>query len=87
MSVIINDNFVKTGNEVLNDVKYYFEEYTMDSDNSVLIRYYFDSDNNIKFIKAYKEDIQRLITEKQKVKTLKRYQETNIFLKLIEDLD
>ena len=54
----INDNFVKTGNEVLNDVKYYFEEYTMDSDNTVLIRYYFDSDNNIKFIKAYKEDSQ-----------------------------
>lgn len=52
----INENFVRTGNEVLNDVKYYFEEYTMDSDNAVLIRYYFDSNNNIKFIKAYKED-------------------------------
>lgn len=52
----INENFLKTGYEVLDDVKYYFEEYTMDSDDTVLIRYYFDADNNIKFIKAYKEN-------------------------------
>ncbi len=52
----INDCFVKTGNEVLKDQTYYFEEYKMEKDNSVLIRYYFDDEDNLKYIKAYKED-------------------------------
>lgn len=54
----INDCFVKTGNEILNDVKYYFEEYEMERDNSILIRYYFDENNNMKYIKTYKENSQ-----------------------------
>lgn len=51
----INDCFVKTGNEVINDQKYYFEEYKMEKDNSILVRYYFDNEDNLKYIKAYKE--------------------------------
>lgn len=51
----INDCFVKTGNETLKDQKYYFEEYKMERDNSVLVRYYFDDEDNIKYIRAYKE--------------------------------
>ena len=51
----INDCFVKTGNEVVKDQTYYFEEYKMEKDTSVLVRYYFDGEDNIKYIKAYKE--------------------------------
>ncbi len=28
----------------------------MEKDNTILVRYYFDSDDNIKYIKAYKEN-------------------------------
>lgn len=52
----INNLFVKTGNEILNGEKIYFEEYKMEKDNTVLVRYYFDENDNIKYIKAYKED-------------------------------
>lgn len=52
----INKLFVKTGNEIINNEKYYFEEYKMEKDNTILVRYYFDSDDNIKYIKAYKEN-------------------------------
>lgn len=52
----INSLFVKTGNEILNGEKYYFEEYKMEKDNTVLVRYYFDENDNIKYIKAYKEN-------------------------------
>lgn len=52
----INSNFVSTGNEILDDGTYYFEEYRMEKDNTVLVRYYFDNDDNIKFIKAYKDN-------------------------------
>jgi len=54
--VSINDNFVNLGRETIKDVNYYFEEYTMATDKFVLVRYYFDEDNNIKFIKKYKEN-------------------------------
>lgn len=52
----INDCFVKTGNEIIKEQKYYFEEYKMEKDNSVLVRYYFDNEDNLKYIKAYKEN-------------------------------
>ena len=52
----INSLFVRTGNEILNGEKYYFEEYKMEKDNTVLVRYYFDENDNIKYIKAYKEN-------------------------------
>lgn len=54
----INNLFVKTGNEILKGKKFYFEEYKMEKDNTVLVRYYFDENDNIKYIKAYKEDSQ-----------------------------
>jgi len=52
----INSNFLSTGNETLESGTYYFEEYRMEKDNTVLVRYYFDNEDNIKFIKAYKDN-------------------------------
>lgn len=52
----INNSFVKSGNEILNGEKYYFEEYTKENDKTVLLRYYFDENDNIKYIKSYKDN-------------------------------
>lgn len=52
----LNDAFVTLGYEILNSEKYYFEEYKMQSKDDVLIRYYFDENENIKFVKTYQEN-------------------------------
>lgn len=53
----INGAYVGNGNEELNSIKYYYEEYKMKKDNTILIKYYFDENTKIKYIKAYKDDL------------------------------
>lgn len=52
----INRNFVKTGNEEIAGSDYYYEEYKMATVENTLVRFYFDADKNMKYIKAYKSD-------------------------------
>lgn len=52
----LNKAFETMGYEILNGEKYYFEEYKMPNSDDTLIRYYFDSDDNIKYVKTYSEN-------------------------------
>ena len=49
-------NFRGTGTEDINEVEYYYEEYSDNSEDSNKIRYYFDEDDSLKYIKIITSD-------------------------------
>ena len=57
---VFDDNFVSTGTEKIEDEEYYYEEYKEVSDTSK-IRYYFDENDIIRYIKTIASNEESLI--------------------------
>ena len=51
---LIDDSFVTTGMEKIGDdeISYYYEEYTLNAEDNTNIRYYFDNEDNLVYIKT-----------------------------------
>jgi len=63
----IDNSFITTGMEKINDVKYYYEEYNANDDNETKLRYYFDGEDNLVYIKVISKDEPETITKIEEI--------------------